>query len=47
VVLFWIARSFERIEKRIDEMESRIYSRIADVEDMVAQTKSSTDPWDK
>jgi hypothetical protein len=42
-----IARSFERLEKRIDEMESRVYNRIADVEDLVAQVKSVNDPWDK
>ena len=28
-----IARSFERLEERIDAAESRIYSRMADVED--------------
>ena len=28
-----IARSFERLEERIDAAESRIYSRLADVED--------------
>ena len=27
-----IARSFERLEERMDAMESRIYSRMADVE---------------
>jgi hypothetical protein len=30
-----IARSFERLEERIDAMESRLYSRAADVEDRV------------
>lgn len=30
-----IARSFERLEERVDAAESRIYSRIADVEDKV------------
>ena len=28
-----MARSFERLEERIDAAESRIYSRIADLED--------------
>jgi len=28
-----IARSFERLEERIDAAESRIYSRLADIED--------------
>jgi hypothetical protein len=27
-----IARSFERLEERMDAMESRVYSRIADLE---------------
>jgi phage shock protein A len=27
-----IARSFERLEERVDAMEARIYSRIADLE---------------
>ena len=27
-----IARSFERLEERMDAMESRLYSRIADLE---------------
>jgi len=27
-----IARSFERLEERIDAVESRLYSRIADLE---------------
>jgi hypothetical protein len=30
-----IARSFERLEDRIDATESRLYSRIAEVEDKV------------
>ena len=43
-----IARSFERLEERMDAMESRIYSRISDVEDRIeAQNKSANDPWDK
>jgi hypothetical protein len=31
-----IARSFERLEERIDATESRLYSRIADIEDRIA-----------
>ena len=31
-----IARSFERIEERIDAAESRLYTRLADIEDRVA-----------
>ncbi|MEK7641540.1 MAG: hypothetical protein AAB365_00935 [Patescibacteria group bacterium] len=30
-----IARSFERLEERIDAAESRIYSRLADIEDKI------------
>ena len=30
-----ISRSFERLEERIDGAESRLYSRLADVEDKV------------
>jgi hypothetical protein len=30
-----IARSFERLEERIDAAESRLYSRFADVEDKI------------
>lgn len=30
-----IARSFERIEERIDATESRLYARLADLEDRV------------
>jgi hypothetical protein len=32
-----IGRGLERVEERIDAAESRIYGRLADVEDMVAQ----------
>ena len=31
-----IARAFERMEERIDAAESRLYSRLADIEDRVA-----------
>lgn len=30
-----VARSFERLEERIDAAESRLYSRIADLEDSI------------
>ena len=30
-----VARSFERLEERIDAAESRIYSRLADLEDKI------------
>ncbi|MBP6858467.1 MAG: hypothetical protein KBC33_01395 [Candidatus Pacebacteria bacterium] len=30
-----IARSFQRLEERIDGSESRIYSRLADLEDRI------------
>ncbi|OHA16870.1 MAG: hypothetical protein A3C79_00895 [Candidatus Taylorbacteria bacterium RIFCSPHIGHO2_02_FULL_45_28] len=30
-----IARSFERLEERIDASESRLYSRMAEIEDKV------------
>ena len=31
-----IARSFERMEERIDAMESRLYGRFGDLEDKLA-----------
>ena len=31
-----ISRSFERLEERLDAAESRIYSRLSEVEDKVA-----------
>ena len=34
-----IGRSFERLEERIDAMEARLYSRIADAEDKIAEVK--------
>jgi uncharacterized protein Yka (UPF0111/DUF47 family) len=37
-----IARSFERIEERIDAMESRLYSRLAELEDKLAPTPELT-----
>lgn len=36
-----ISRSFERLEERIDAAESRIYSRLADLEDVI-QTSGLT-----
>jgi hypothetical protein len=30
-----IARSFERLEERVDASESRLYSRLSDVEDKI------------
>ena len=32
-----LARSFERLEERIDAAESRIYSRLADVEQTIVE----------
>lgn len=32
-----VARSCERLEERIDAMESRIYSRLADLEDSLGE----------
>lgn len=34
-----IARSFERLEERIDAAESRLYTRIADVEDAIGEVR--------
>jgi phage shock protein A len=34
-----VGRSFERMEERIDAMETRLYSRIADVEDKIADVR--------
>ncbi len=34
-----IARSFERLEERIDGAESRIYSRLSEVEDKVEASR--------
>lgn len=35
-----IARSFERLEERMDASESRLYSRFAEVEDKVEALRS-------
>ena len=34
-----IGRSFERLEERIDAAESRIYSRLAEIEDKVEASR--------
>ena len=34
-----IGRSFERLEERIDGAESRIYSRLADLEDRLQEVR--------
>jgi hypothetical protein len=34
-----VARSFERFEERVDEMETRLYSRVSDVGDKVDEAK--------
>ncbi|MFA6294922.1 MAG: hypothetical protein WC666_00670 [Candidatus Paceibacterota bacterium] len=34
-----IARSFERLEERIDATESRIYTRLAEIEDKVEASR--------
>ena len=34
-----IARSFERLEERIDATESRLYSRLADIEDKIEASR--------
>ena len=36
-----IGRSFERLEERIDAAESRIYSRLADLEDKVEASRQN------
>jgi hypothetical protein len=34
-----IARSFERLEGRMDAMESRVYSRLCDLEDKIEASR--------
>ncbi|NOS71117.1 MAG: hypothetical protein HOP33_14450 [Verrucomicrobia bacterium] len=34
-----ISRSFERMEERIEAMESRLYARLADIEDLMAEKR--------
>lgn len=37
-----ISRSFERLEERIDSSESRIYSRLAEIEEKVEASRQDT-----
>ena len=37
-----IARSFERLEERIDAAESRTYSRMSDIEDRIESGRQDT-----
>jgi hypothetical protein len=34
-----IARSFERLEERIDATESRLYSRMAEIDDLINEVR--------
>ena len=36
-----IARSFERLEERIDATESRLYSRLAEIDDIVSEVRDN------
>ena len=36
-----IARSFERLEERMDSMEARLYSRVSELEDRVEANRQS------
>jgi len=36
-----VGRSFERLEERIDAAESRIYSRLTDIEDRISKESES------
>ncbi len=36
-----IARSFERLEERIDATESRLYSRLAEIDDLVSEVRDN------
>lgn len=50
-----IGRSFERLEERIDGAESRIYGRLAEIEDLIGglkdemkeSKKSDVGEWDR
>lgn len=42
-VMVAIARSFERMEDRIDAMESRMYARIAELEDRTEEDRREND----
>jgi phage shock protein A len=37
-----VARSFERMEERIDATESRLYTRLAEIEDRVEASRQDT-----
>ncbi len=37
-----IARSFERLEERVDSMESRLYSRLSELEDRIEAGRQDT-----
>lgn len=37
-----IARSFERLEERIDAVESRIYARLSELEDRLEASRQDT-----
>jgi hypothetical protein len=34
-----IARSFERLEERIDSTESRLYSRLTEIDDLISEVR--------
>ena len=34
-----ISRSFERLEERIDSTESRLYSRLAEIDDLICEVR--------
>lgn len=36
-----IARSFERLEERMDAMESRLYGRLSEIEDVIEGSRQS------
>ncbi len=38
-----MARGLERLEERVDRVESRLYSRISDLEDMIAKMQVGID----
>ena len=43
-----IARSFERMEERVDATESRLYGRLAEIEDKLdSRTVADTEPLDE
>ncbi|MFA6079754.1 MAG: hypothetical protein WC779_08430 [Candidatus Omnitrophota bacterium] len=36
-----IARSFERLEERVDASESRLYSRLGDIDDKIPERRNA------